>query len=134
MKHAHEPPRRLVARDILKFEEDNPEFEREANDYFKIFAAPVYEGEGDKARQVCFHCGSPFDPFGQALGIAAAMRWGLAHGEARCTGMRDRPCGWPYRGMHYAKDSKGEELFTLRNVFLAYHPDEVTERKPGEAA
>lgn len=138
MKHAYEP-RHMVARDILRFgEKDDPaavaEFERKADEYFKIFAAPTYEGEGDQKQEVCFHCGSPLDSFKQLFGYGAAIEWAIVHGEGNCSGMRDRPCGWPYRGMHYAKDEKGEELFTLRNVFLAYHPDGVSERKPEKAA
>jgi hypothetical protein len=129
-EHAHEP-KRCTTRDFLTVKGENAEevaeFERLADEYLKIFAAPLKDGD----KVVCFHCGCEHDGFKAFMGLAAGVEWGLVHGEGRCSGMphHDRPCGWPYRGMHYAKRPDGTELFTLSNLFLAYHPDEVTTAK-----
>lgn len=139
-QHEHQPVQCTAAAILtLKANEDTPEaqaelaeFAREADAYLAPFAAPTrVDGQ-----EVCFHCGSPLDSFKQAFGIGAAIEWGLVHGEGRCTGVPhdDRPCGWPYRGMHYAKKADGSELFTARNLFLAYMPEHVVERKTEEAA
>lgn len=89
--------------------------------YFRIFAAPQ---KSDDGKQVCLNCNQPFDGMMEVLGLAVAHRWAITHGEANCSG-----CGWPSRGMHYPKDDDGEELLSLRNFFLQYHPDEVSVRE-----
>lgn len=135
-KHAHEP-RHCTAADMFTFEHQ-PETEaehayvRDIDAYLAPFAAPIREGGGPL---ICFHCGSPLDAFKHTLGIGAAIEWGIVHGEGRCSGMphHDKPCGWPYRGMHYAKAADGSDLFTLSNFFLAYHPDEVTTAREAAA-
>lgn len=85
-------------------------------EYLAPFAAPT-----DGCQRTCLSCGKEFNGFKQALGLAVAHEWGIVHGEARCSG-----CGWPSRGMHYIKDAGGEEIATIRNFFLQYHPDEVS--------
>ncbi len=130
-EHAHEA-RRCAVRDLFSFEKE-PETDSakahigEIGAYLEQFVAPI-KVDG---KIVCFHCGCEINAFKHMLGIGAAMEWGICHGEAVCSGMphHDKPCGWPYRGMHYAKAADGSDLFTLRNFFLAYHPDEVTVRK-----
>ena len=117
------PYRRCEVADLFSIDgEDCPEkaalIEASAA-YLRIFAAPIKED--GKTR--CLHCGETFDGMMHALGVGAAMVWGLAHGEATCS-----KCGWPGRGMHYPKGADGKELWTARNLFLLYHPDEVTQR------
>ncbi|MGB3844277.1 MAG: hypothetical protein WA940_00270 [Sphingopyxis sp.] len=119
-EHAHEP-RRCVITDIATVNGDTDEaqaFIVKANEYLAAFAAPLkIDGY-----TTCFHCGTRMDGMMHALGVGAAYVWGMAHGEAACS-----KCGWPARGMHYPKDEKGE-MFTLRNFFLAYMPDQVSVR------
>src|SRR3990167_4748664 len=123
-------PRRCMAADVLTVSGDSAEMEafiRECDNYFSNFAAPVKDAEG---KAVCFHCGGRLDGFMQALGFGSvAYEWGLAHGEAQCSG-----CGWPARGMHYPKRDDGRELFKARNLFLAYHPDLVEKRAAEKVA
>ena len=113
--------RRATAIDLFSFGEvDGPEKQSvlDATDaYLKAFVAPVRDADGNIA---CFHCGKAINGFSAMFGTGVAYQWGLTHGEARCSG-----CGWPARGMHYPKDEAGNELWALRNFFLAYHPDEV---------
>lgn len=132
-EHAHEP-RQCKTTDLFKVEAKTEQDEKEVEDfiekadkYLSIFVAPVRIGEGEEAHEVCFHCGSRFNGLLANLGVGAAIEWGLVHGEGHCTGDPSHKvkCGWPYRGMHYAKEENGDELFTLANVFLAYHPDQV---------
>lgn len=124
-EHAHEP-RHCEVSDLFSISgEDGADKEAliaASTEYLRQFVAPV-KVDGKTA---CFHCGSVMDGMMAALGMAAAYEWGLAHGEARCS-----KCGWPARGIHYPKDADGKELWTARNLFLAYHPDVVSAR--GEA-
>lgn len=126
MKHAL-PFRTCTAADLFTFTGEVPaDFLEDVEKYLSAFAAPVV---GDDGKPACFHCGKPVDAFKQVLGLGVAYRWGLAHGEAECSG-----CGWPARGMHYPKGRDGKELFSLRNFFLAYHPDGVTSAAETAAA
>jgi hypothetical protein len=127
-QHAHEPRHCTVADLFTISGEDGDEkaaLIAASDKYLSAFAAPVKDAEG---KPVCFHCGERIDGFGQVFGTAVAYQWGLAHGEANCSG-----CGWPARGMHYPKDANGDDLWSARNLFLAYHPDFV-ERRSSEAA
>jgi hypothetical protein len=133
-EHAHQPIR-CKASDFLTIkgedEAEIAEFTKLADDYLKIFAAPVRDGD----KVVCFHCGCEHDGFKAVIGLTAGVEWGIVHGEGRCSGMphHDRSCGRPYRGMHYPKRPDGTELFSLSNFFLAYHPDEVVAANASEA-
>lgn len=120
--HAHEP-RHATAADLFSINGDD-RAEKDAliaaiNEYLNAFAAPV-KVDG---KPVCFHCGGKLDSFMAAMGMGVAYEWGLAHGEAKCSG-----CGWPARGMHRPKDADGSELWTASNLFLAYHPEQVESR------
>lgn len=107
------------ASDLLKIGDDTPAELIEALDaYFSTFAKPVRDESG-KTR--CINCGGSLDAFMHALGDGVAAVWRLAHGEAYCSG-----CKWPMRGMHYPKDKDGKEIISARNLFLSYHPDQVT--------
>ena len=116
--HTHEVVAHCRLTDIFMVGDDTPaDFVDDANAYLADFATPV---KSDGAL-LCLHCEKPIDGFKQMFGTGVAIEWGLAHGEGRCSG-----CGWPYRGMHHPKNRNGEELFSLRNLFLAYHPEQVS--------
>lgn len=118
------PYRRAVTSDLFKIDGEDCDEKRDliaaTDEYLSAFVAPVKAGNGEPA---CFHCGKRIDGLMSVLGVAVAYEWGLAHGEAKCSG-----CGWPARGMHYPKGADGKELWTASNLFLAYHPDQVTAR------
>ena len=66
----------------------------------------------------CICCGEPQGARNLAdvvLGTAR-FKWGLAHGEGRCS-----ECGYPARAIHYI--GKGDDEIVMRNVLLQYHPD-----------
>lgn len=124
----HELPfRRCTAADLFK-RTDGPDtnaaeidaFLAECDEYLGQFVAPVTKD----GATLCFHCGSTMDGMRHALGIGAAYVWAIVHGEANCS-----HCGWPARGMHYPKGKDGEQLFGMRNTFLAYHPDLVEKKE-----
>lgn len=50
------------------------------------------------------------------LGIFGGFEWGLAYGEGHCS-----YCRYPMRGHH-----KVDGLGTIHNLFLAYHPSELS--------
>ncbi len=129
---AHRPSRCTPADAGIEMLPGLPEEDVAAlNAYFWPFAAPVtVQIDGDR-RIYCLSCGQEINSFRQMFSIGVAMMWGLTHGEATCTG-----CGWPARGMHYVKREDGTEVCTIRNLFLQYHPDEVSVRQPstGKAA
>lgn len=105
--------------DIANWKSDpDPALEAALDRYFSQFAAPARNEEG---KRVCINCGGVLDGFMHALGVGVAFQWDLAHGEARCSG-----CGWPARGMHYVKDDGGDEILTIRDFFLEYHPENVS--------
>lgn len=111
------PARVCRIEDLFKVSDDAPSsLSDEVNAYLACFAAPVVRD----GQQHCLSCDERIDAFADALGIGVAYRWGLAHGEARCTG-----CGWPARGMHRITGDDGRVIATIRNFFLAYHPDHV---------
>lgn len=115
----------MKAHDLLKIEGDIPDCIITAVDaYLEPFAVTPQNEQGEP---LCLHCRKPVNGMMQMFGAAVAYQWGLAHGEARCSG-----CGWPARGMHYIKDADGSDLMTLRNVFLPYHPDYVSKREGAE--
>lgn len=84
--------------------------------YFRRFAVPATK---DAANMItgglkCLKCSSPLD------GYLGTFRWGLAHGEGACS-----MCGWPARAHHRPRGEDGEEVLSLTNIILQYHPDEV---------
>ena len=121
--HKHEP-RRMTHTDVFSIApgQDIPEGFLEAIDlYLYEFAAPVICDEG---HHHCFNCGGRISGMLAVLGAGVAYKWGIAHGEATCSG-----CGWPARGMHHPKKADGTVLFDATNLFLAYHPDAVLQVK-----
>ena len=59
----------------------------------------------------CLCCGNTLGcRFG--IGLFGGFEWGLAYGEGHCA-----YCHYPMRGHHCVDD-----LGTIRNLFLAYHP------------
>lgn len=132
--HAHEP-RACATTDLFRVRQEgelNPDEVKlieQIDAYLGVFAAPITVGEGEQAKQVCFHCGEKFTGLLANLGVGVGIKWGLAHGEGICSG-----CGWPYRGHHFAKAPDGEDLFSAQNLFLAYMPAAVTEAQPEKAA
>lgn len=120
------PFQRCTSSDLFKITGEAPEgFLEDSDAYLSAFVAPV---KGDDGQARCFHCGEVIDSFSQMFGTGVAYEWGLAHGEARCSG-----CKWPARGMHYPKGRDGTELYSVRNLFLAYHPDFVERRDNGSS-
>lgn len=109
--HKHEP-KRLTASEVFTIGEDTPQDVRDRLDsYFAAFVAPTtIDG-----KHYCFNCGEEINAFRAFVGLGVAYEWGLAHGEAFCSG-----CKWPARGHH----SIGDDI-TLHNLFLAYHPEHV---------
>src|SRR4051812_13717859 len=97
IKHALEY-RRCTARDIMSVKDGGEgdaatQAVLDASDkYLGQFVAPAKDADGKPA---CFHCGRQLSSFAQMFGTGVAYEWGLAHGEARCSG-----CKWPARGMH----------------------------------
>lgn len=121
---------RLDWRTILTATDDTPKDVIAALDaYFEAFAAPdMGTGEDGKPTILavpCPGCGENLTPglVGSLMGKPQFV-WGIAHGEGRCSG-----CGWPARAHHFVKPvDGGEDLLTLYNVVLAYHPDFVERR------
>lgn len=114
----------LKAADILTIGDDTPpEIIEDLDEYFSVFG-PFRNEDGDPT---CLNCGEKVNAFMQAAGLAVAYQWGLAHGEANCSG-----CGWPARGMHYIKDRNGEQICSISNIFLPYHPSHVTSQEQSQ--
>lgn len=107
-------------------ESDVQDFIRDADAYFDTFAAPEKDKHGEL---ICLKCGEQLTGFHAMLLGKGGFEWGLAHGEGHC-----RNCGWPARAYHSAKKATGEDLFTVRNLILQYHPDFVETRKHHEPA
>jgi hypothetical protein len=114
----------LKPTDIFTVSDDLPAEDLAAlTDYLSAFASP----KNADGKFACINCETEMDGMMAAFGIGAAYEWGFVHGEARC----DR-CGWPARGMHYIKRPDGVEVASIRNLFLPYHPSQVTKRIPAE--
>lgn len=61
-------------------------------------------------------------------GLGVSLDWGIAHGEASCSG-----CGWPYRVYHYNIGGEGEDVLIKRLVLgLPYHPSELKLKQDDE--
>jgi len=70
----------------------------------------------------CLCCGTQLS-CKLGMGMFGGFEWGLAHGEGHCA-----HCGYPMRG-HHCVDGLGK----IRNLFLPYHPSELsfaTEEEP----
>lgn len=100
--------------------------------YFDAFAQPdikIVDGKKQLGDLPCLKCDEPL-----AGGLTSFLlgkggfTWGLAHGEGHCKG-----CGWPARAHHFIKDAEGEDVATIRNVILQYHPAYVKVRKKAAA-
>lgn len=116
-EHKYEP-RACKLEDVFSVKDGaDPEFLAHVGNYLTAFAAPV---KNDDGKPVCFHCGGILDSFMSMMGLGVGYEWGLAHGEAHCSG-----CHWPARGHHFVKDDDGKELLTLHNAFMAYMPEYV---------
>ena len=75
----------------------------------------------------CPGCGrNVFGSGDLAEALTATFRWGIVHGEGHCCN-----CGWPATLYHFIKNEAGEEIATLRNIGLVYHPDVVSKRGAG---
>ena len=94
------------------------------DDYFFHFMLEPLDEEGC---EVCPCCrerikGGVEGALLGCLGVGVHLEWGLAHGEALCSG-----CGWPYRVLHYNIGGKDEDALIKRLVLaLPYHPSELT--------
>jgi hypothetical protein len=108
---------KLNWRTIIKAADDTPPDLIAAFDaYFAPFAQP----DKDEAR--CPGCEKSLTGL-SAMFLGGGFTWGLVHGEGHCAA-----CHWPARAHHFIKDAKGDDVITLRNYVLAYHPDSVERR------
>lgn len=107
----------IQLKDGAEYTEETQSVVADFNKYLEPFAKPLYIDDD----QHCLNCKKPINGFMEAVGLAVAYRWSIAHGEANCSG-----CGWPARGMHYIKDEEGNLLFDIKNLFIPYHPDFVS--------
>ena len=64
----------------------------------------------------CGQCLAAFSQRGLDLMIGGGFKWGTTHGEGYC-----RYCLYPMRGHHHVDD-----LGTIRNLFLPYHPSALS--------
>jgi len=119
-----QPVAHLDWRDLISAKDDTPAETIKALDaYFAPFACrPADEG------QPCLECGKPLVGLA-ALLLGGGFEWGLIHGEGHCAN-----CKWPARAHHFIKDEAGDDVMTIRNFVLQYHPDVVSRRRKGEAA
>lgn len=98
--------------DFFSFKEgmENEALRAAINKYLEPFAKPAEDGKCLKCRTV------------QGGLMGGGFRYGIAHGEGRCS-----KCGWPGRANHYPKDENGEDFARL-TIILQYHPDFVEEK------
>ena len=96
------------------------------DDYFEHFMLGPLDDDG---KEVCPCCrermqGGIEGAVFQMAGMGVSLEWGLAHGEASCSG-----CGWPYRVCHHNIGGKGDGQIIKRLVVsLPYHPSEIRVR------
>lgn len=90
--------------------------------YFEPFAQPKMAGNTVIDGNPCLKCGGKLNPdlISSFIGLEG-FTWGIAHGEGHCI-----QCQWPARSYHFIKDENGEELMTIRNFIIQYHPDHVS--------
>lgn len=114
-------------RTIFDAKEGFPDDERATLDkYFDAFAQPKITEENGKRSlggSPCIKCEKPLVGLTTFL-LGGGFTWGIAHGEGHCSN-----CRWPARAHHFIKNDAGDEVLTLRNFPLQYHPDFVEERK-----
>lgn len=100
--------------------------------YFEVFAQPeitLVDGKKHLGDQPCLKCDEPLAGGLKSFLLGkGGFTWGLAHGAGFC-----QNCRWPARAHHFIKDADGDDVVTLRNFILQYHPDYVTEKKRGAA-
>lgn len=105
---------RLDWRDLLTLTGELTDEETAAMDkYFSRFV------KSDKGK--CISC--ELVQGGLISALLGGFRWGLAHGEGRCS-----RCGWPGRALHY-------DVGPIKRleIILQYHPDEVHRKDESEA-
>lgn len=118
-------------RTVMSAKPDTPDATIKAlDDYFFSFAQiPIEKADDGKtiiAKQPCLKCSEPLSGGGLAESFfgKGGFEWGLAHGEGHCRG-----CGWPARAYHFIKDADGNDVMTIRNIVLQYHPDFVSTKR-----
>ena len=119
--HEHEPVRCTLA-DLAEVKGEPPTetFVADCDEYFGRFAKPIFR-DGERREFLCFHCGQPLTGVRAfLLSRGGGFTWGLTHGEGHCGN-----CRWPARAYHFAKNAKGEDLFTQRGLVLQYLPEFV---------
>ena len=119
-------------RSILNVADDTtPDVIAALNQYFAPFARITFEAERAEDGkpvmddQPCINCGKPLLGGVSSFWNGGGFKWGLVHGEGQCS-----ECGWPARMYHFIKDAAGDDLVTLRNILLQYHPDFVEAPAP----
>lgn len=91
--------------------------------YFSQFCQPEIKAKnGDKKEFIvnCPQCKKRLNNPFYALANGGGFTWGIIHGQGHC-----RECRWPCAGHHYIRSPDGEDLVTIQNVPLAYHPEYV---------
>lgn len=105
-------------------EEAKAEMYRLLNEHLRHFTFKRSEG----GEVVCPGCNKPLTGM-MAMVLGYGFRWGIQWGEGNCSS-----CGWPARAHHRILDEDGEEVLSISNVVLPYHPDFVKRRKEASHA
>lgn len=123
---------KLNWRTFMSAKDETPEETiRALTTHFEHYVQPTWKKAEDGGvtfadGQPCVSCGKDFNPdLAGFLLNGGGFEWGLVHGEGRCSN-----CGWPATGHHFVKDENGDEVMTLRNFVLQYHPDFVEKKSP----
>lgn len=96
--------------------------------YFEQFCAPTIKAKNGSEKELvvtCPQCKKVLNDMFEALVHGGGFTWGLLHGAGHC-----RECGWPCAGHHYIRSPDGEDLVSLLEFPLPYHPEYVTRIKP----
>lgn len=120
---AHTNTQKLDWRSFMKASADVEEESIKALDkHFSQFVALEIK-DGEVQPQNCVNCGK------QLTGFLGAFEWGIAHGYGHCSN-----CRWPGQAHHFIENEKGEQIATIHNVVLQFHPSFVQRRSEEDAA
>jgi hypothetical protein len=109
----------LQARDVPRVRASDylsktPESDAEADE--ELARWDTYFGKFAKLTDAsCLCCGNSLRCY-LGMGLFGGFAWGMVHGEGHCA-----YCGYPMRGHHIV-----DGLGAIRNLFLPYHPSELS--------